>query len=193
MARHKEFDMTEVLDRAMDHFWRHGYDGTSMQELVHHVGIKAQSLYNAFGGKRDLYFAALKHYVNQGTVISTLEQTPSGKEAITNVFYELLADLDHPENRARGCFISNTCVELAPHDTEIAAFIERERIRMEDAYYLALTRARQQGDLGARYRDLRALARFLQNSHGGLMVTAKAATDMTVLKDIVSVTLSIFE
>ena len=79
MARHKEFDTTEVLTKAMEYFWRHGFDGSSMNELVQHVGIKAQSLYNTFGGKRDLYLSALKLYVNRSTVVATLEQTPSGK------------------------------------------------------------------------------------------------------------------
>lgn len=192
MARHKEFDTNEVLDRAMDFFWRYGYEGASMEKLVQHVGIKAQSLYNTYGKKRDLYFTALKHYVNRGSVIQTLEQTPSGKEAITKVFHDLLLRLDN-EDRSKGCFMFNTCVELAPHDAEIANFVEQERQRAELAYYHALTRAREQGDLSERFQDLRAVASFLNNAQGGLMVSAKAITDVSVLKDIVSVTLSIFD
>ncbi|TDF94758.1 TetR/AcrR family transcriptional regulator [Paenibacillus piri] len=192
MARHREFDTTEVLSKAMEYFWKHGYEGTSIQELVNHVGVKAQSLYNTYGGKRDLFFAALKHYVNQSTVIHTLERTPSGKEAITQVFREVLASLAHTD-RSRGCFVNNTCVELAPHDPEIADFLEKERIRLERAYYDALTRAREQGELNERYQDLTALARSLNNAQGGLMVTAKTISDMTVLEDIVRVNLSIFD
>lgn len=192
MARHKEFDPAEILAKAMEFFWKHGYHGASMQELVQHVGIKAQSLYNAFGGKRDLYLAALKYYVNQSMVIQKLEQTPSGKEAVTKVFQELLESLSQPD-RVKGCFMVNTCVELAPHDREIADFIEKERNRVEQAYYLALTRAKDQGDLHERYQDLRALARYLNNAQGGLIVTAKSVSDTAVLEDIVRVTLSIFD
>lgn len=192
MARHKEFDTTEVLAKAMDYFWRHGYEGTSVQELVQHVGIKAQSLYNAYGGKRDLYFAALKYYVNQSTVIHTLERTASGKEAIAKVFHDLLASLADSD-RSRGCFICNTSVELAPHDPEIAEFIEKERTRMEHAYYHALIRAKERGEINKSHQDLMALARFLHSMHGGLMVTAKTVTDMAVLEDIVRVALSKFE
>lgn len=192
MARHKEFDTAVVLDKVMDYFWQHGYDGTSIQDLVNHVGIKAQSLYNTFGGKRDLYFAALKNYVNQSTVIHTLEQTPSGKEGITKVFHDVLDGLAHSD-RTKGCFMSNTCVELAPHDPVIAEFIEMERTRVERAYYHALARAKEQGDLHERHQDLVALARFLHNAQGGLTITAKTVSDMTVLEDIVRVTLSIFD
>lgn len=193
LARHKEFDTTEVLTKAMEYFWRHGYDGSSMNELVQHVGIKAQSLYNAFGGKRDLYLAALKLYVNQSTVIATLEQTPSGKQAITKVFHDLLSSLAQPEHRAKGCFMVNTCVELAPHDAEIADFVEKESKRVEDAYLLALSRAKEQGELADRHQDLRALARYLNNAQSGLIVTAKSVSDPAVLEDIIRVTLSIFD
>lgn len=192
MARHKEFDTTEILTKAMEFFWKHGYEGTSMQELVQHVGIKAQSLYNAYGGKRDLFFTALKHYVNQSTVIATLTRPPSGKQAVTSVFRDLLASLSQPD-RTKGCFMINTCVELAPHDPELADFIEKERIRVEEAYYFALTCAKERGELNSRYQDLRALARYLNNAQGGLIVTAKTVSDTAVLEDIVRVTLSIFD
>lgn len=172
MARNKKFDTGEVLDKAMEYFWQHGYEGTSIQDLVNHVGIKAQSLYNTYGGKRDLFFAALKNYVNQSTVIHTLEQTHSGKEAITKVFHDLLEDLTHSD-RTRGCFMFNTCVELAPHDSEIAEFIEKERTLVERAYYAALVRAKEQGDLKEPHEDLQALARFLHNAQGGLRLPLK--------------------
>ncbi|MCC3375087.1 TetR/AcrR family transcriptional regulator [Cohnella sp. REN36] len=192
MSRRKEFDMTEVLDKATDYFWQHGYEGTSIQDLVQHLGVKAQSLYNAYGGKRDLFLASLRNYVRQSTVISTLEQTASGKEAIVKVFRDLLDDLARSECK-KGCFMFNTSVELAPHDPEIAEFIEKERTRSELAYYQALLRAKEQGDIPKRHSDLMALARYLHNAQGGLTVTAKTVSDPSVLEDIAKVTLSIFD
>jgi len=192
VARPKEFDMTEVLSKAMDVFWQHGYEGTSIQDLVDYVGIKAQSLYNTYGGKRELFFAALKHYANQQTIINILEHTPSGKEAITKVFRDMITTSTDTD-RKKGCFMINTCVELAPHDPEIAKFIDQESMRVERAYYHALTRAWEQGEINKNHKDLTALARFLNNAHGGLVVTAKTVTDMNVLEDIVRVTLSILD
>jgi TetR/AcrR family transcriptional repressor of nem operon len=192
MARHKAFDEAAVLDRAMEYFWLHGYEKTSIQDLVKNLGVKVQSLYNTFGSKRDLYRAALKHYVRKSDAIAILEQTPSGKEAIVKVFRDALDSIARSDCR-KGCFIANTAVELAPHDPEIAAWIEQERLRAEKAYYNALVRAREQGDLPERHHNLVALARFLHNAHGGLMVTAKTVRDMAVLEDIVQVTLSIFD
>ncbi len=38
MARHKEFEVNEVLDKAIQLFWEQGYEKTSMQELVEFMG-----------------------------------------------------------------------------------------------------------------------------------------------------------
>jgi TetR/AcrR family transcriptional repressor of nem operon len=192
VARPKEFDTEDILSKAMELFWQHGYEGTSIQDLVDYAGVKAQSLYNTFGGKRELFFAALRHYANQKTVIEILEKTPSGKEAITKVFRDIVTASSEAE-RKKGCFMINTCVELAPHDPEIARFIEKESTHVEQAYYHALTRAKEQGELYERHQDLMALARFLNSAHGGLVVTAKTVSDLTVLEDIVRVTLAILD
>jgi len=62
MARPREFDKQVVLDRAMDVFWRLGYDGASMSELTTHMGINSPSLYAAFGNKRALFDQVLDRY-----------------------------------------------------------------------------------------------------------------------------------
>ncbi|MET0650079.1 MAG: TetR family transcriptional regulator, partial [Pyrinomonadaceae bacterium] len=36
MARHKEFDRDEALQRAMEVFWSRGYEAASVGELVKH-------------------------------------------------------------------------------------------------------------------------------------------------------------
>ena len=41
MARHKEFERDEALQKAMEVFWARGYEATSMQNLVEHMGARA--------------------------------------------------------------------------------------------------------------------------------------------------------
>lgn len=65
MARPKTFEDAEVLDRAVQVFWTHGYEGSSIADLEEATGLGRQSLYNTFGDKRRLFLAALKHYMEQ--------------------------------------------------------------------------------------------------------------------------------
>ncbi|HRV92857.1 MAG TPA: helix-turn-helix domain-containing protein, partial [Anaerolineae bacterium] len=60
MARPREFDENEVLDKAMDLFWQKGYEATSIQELLTAMGISRGSLYDAFGDKHALFLAVLE-------------------------------------------------------------------------------------------------------------------------------------
>jgi TetR/AcrR family transcriptional repressor of nem operon len=62
MARTREFDTDAALARAMDVFWCHGFEGTSIQDVVEATGVQRGSLYAAFGNKEGLYLAVLDRY-----------------------------------------------------------------------------------------------------------------------------------
>ena len=59
MARQKEFDLEEVLDKAVALFRQRGYAATGVEDLVSYLGIGRGSLYATFGSKHGLYLAAL--------------------------------------------------------------------------------------------------------------------------------------
>src|SRR5205807_10090861 len=65
MARPKEFDTDVALDEAMELFWSKGYEATSMSDLVEHLGLARQSVYDTFGDKHAIYMAALRRYCEQ--------------------------------------------------------------------------------------------------------------------------------
>src|ERR671919_2716556 len=67
MGRPREFDVDVALDRALDVFWRNGYEGTSIAELTEAMGINPPSLYAAFGNKENLFRKALDRYAEQRT------------------------------------------------------------------------------------------------------------------------------
>ena len=61
-GRPREFDADEALDRALEIFWRKGYEGASLAELTEAMGINRPSLYAAFGNKEALFRRALDRY-----------------------------------------------------------------------------------------------------------------------------------
>src|SRR5512134_1716882 len=73
MVRTKQFDRHAVLDEAMEVFWERGFHATSIQDLVDRLGVNRQSLYDTYGGKDQLFLAALERYREiQGTPVRRL-------------------------------------------------------------------------------------------------------------------------
>ena len=89
MARPREFDEEEVLDRALDVFWRRGYGATSVEDLTAATGLGRGSLYAAFGDKETLFLTCLRRYHLRGQeVVSQALQQPDPRQAITKLFVE---------------------------------------------------------------------------------------------------------
>lgn len=193
MARSKEFDTTLVLHRAMEVFGHYGYEGTSLQILLDGLGIARQSLYDTYGTKRDLFVKAVRHYVDEksSAVVTYLERTESVKKSISDIFYEIVATLQDEERR-KECFILYSAIDQVPHDPEIAALFEQDRVRLENALYQALVRAQNQGELSPD-QDVRALARYLYHARYALTQAAKLTNDPKTLEEITAVTLTVLE
>src|SRR5258708_34443720 len=70
LGRPRSFDIDRALDRALQVFWRKGYEGTSLSELTKAVGANRPSLYAAFGDKEPPFRKALDRYL-EGPAAST--------------------------------------------------------------------------------------------------------------------------
>lgn len=193
MARTKEFEPDEALERAMNVFWQYGYDGTSMQMLVDHMDINRSSLYDTFGDKRKLYLAALDRYGQavHGHVAAHFDQETPVREAFRR-FFEEAVDTFASDPNHRGCFVSNATVDQTPHDLDTAKRTKASLEIMEEIFYRALAQAKERGEL-TDGQDPRRLARYLLNAFTGIRVTVKAIQDRSILQDIVDATLSILD
>jgi TetR/AcrR family transcriptional repressor of nem operon len=193
MARHKEFDRDETLHKAMEVFWSRGYEAASIQDLVKHMGINRQSLYDTFGDKHALYLLALDRYreVEGRRIFELLEQPGSVKKSLRRLF-EGIVEGSLGDRQRRGCFMGNATSELAGRCKETAARTCSNMAATEEALYRTLLRGKKEGEL-KNLRDLRAVARFLSSSLQGLALMAKATQHRKTLDDVVKVTLSVLD
>ncbi|MFI5780116.1 TetR/AcrR family transcriptional regulator [Nocardia sp. NPDC051570] len=184
MGRAKEFDPDVVLRAAMELFWRKGYEATSVQDLVEHLGLGKGSLYGAFGGKRELYLKAVERYAEDARqgMLDRLSGTDSPLEGVRDFvrWYarDSLADSDH-----KGCLLTNTAVEL-PGDDAAVRVVAGGLDLLETMLTSALLRARAQGELSAD-RDPAALARYLVTVLQGIRVVGKTSLRERLLQDAV--------
>jgi TetR/AcrR family transcriptional repressor of nem operon len=193
MGRHKEFNREEVVRKAMEVFWTRGYEGASIEDLVNHMGINRQSIYDTFGDKHALFLLALDRYqeIQSRKVFAVLERPGSAKKNLRQFFEETVARALSAEGR-RGCFVGNSMSELAGRCKETATKTCHSVAIAEEIFRRALERGREQGEL-PHVRDTRAVARFLYSNLQGLLLMAKATRDRKLLNDVVKVTLSVLD
>jgi TetR/AcrR family transcriptional repressor of nem operon len=193
MGRHKEFDREAVLDRAMEAFWAKGYEATSVQDLLDEMGINRGSFYDTFGDKHSLFLAAIDRYYDNvlARTRAQLGAPGSPREAIVRAMRDV-ADCALGDARRRGCFVTNSAVELAPHCAETAARVAGCYEATEDAFYDAIVRAQRAGEVPPE-RDARALARFITCGLQGLLVVSKVNPDPATHEDVVRVMASTLE
>jgi TetR/AcrR family transcriptional repressor of nem operon len=192
MARTKEFNEDKALDKAMEIFWYKGYNGTSAQDLVTHLGLSRSSLYDTFGDKQKLFAQSLKKYQKQSQdqVVHLFETSENIKETLHDIFKQ--AVVESLEDRiTKGCFMVNSSIELAMHDQEIAKIVQNNGQTMEDVFTKAVQKGQDLGQISKKL-EARALARFIFNNYSGIRVLARSGEkDKQVYDDIVKTMLSV--
>lgn len=112
MARKKEYIEEDVIEKAMQLFWKNGYATTSMKMLENEMGINKFSIYSSFGSKNDLFLESIKCYKKKlSLILDKLENSNNGIKGIEQYFNDFL-EFSKEENIAKGCLITNTAIEL---------------------------------------------------------------------------------
>lgn len=188
MARPKSFNQDQALEKAMHLFWEKGFEATSIQDLVEHLGINRQSIYDTFGDKKEFFLKCLELYRNRDAdeKLSNLEHQ-NVQEVFSNIFDFLIEEFINDD---RGCLMANSTLELANRDKEVARIVCSNLENQEANFKQLLVAAQKKGELSPD-KNPEALARYLFNSIQGLRVTAKASANRARLEDIAKITLSV--
>src|ERR1700688_3300378 len=149
IGRPRSFDTDAALDRALQVFWRKGYEGATLSDLTKAVGVNRPSLYAAFGGKEALFRKALDRYLD-GPAAYTQEalKEPTARAVIEHLLRGA-ADLNTARRNPGGCLM----VQGALAGGEAADSIRQELVACHAAGEVALRRrlqrAKSEGDLPA--------------------------------------------
>lgn len=191
MARNKEFDENEALRKAMELFWQQGYEKTSMNDLVNHMGVHRRSIYDTFGDKRTLFMSALTHY--EEVIMMKIKKKIESELPVKQVIREVFEMVIYPNNNQPiGCFSVNAAVELSLLDQEVATKITEMFTKTETLFYELLKHGQEQGEL-SKHHDIKGLSYFLHNALVGIRVLVKTTDDKQKLESIIDLTLSTLE
>ena len=193
MARPREFDEVTALEAAIECFWDRGYEATSVRDLAGKMRISGQSLYNAYGDKRALFAQALEHYLDHSAraLIEELESSLPPKQAVRRFIEEIVAR-SVSDGERRGCFLINSALEVAPHDSELGALIADRLGEIEAFFYRSIKAAQAKGTV-PRDRSAKDLARLLLGVVLGIRVLARSKPQRALLEGVARPALALLD
>lgn len=191
MPRQKEFDIDETLEKAMTLFWKKGFKGTSISALVKDLGINRASLYDTFGGKEQLYKAAVSKYLenNKYNTQNFLFKHEDVKDGFTQLFYQSIENCI-ATNDNRGCMFVNSVTELLPNNPEFYPILAANKKQMEEIFSSCIQNGQEKGIIN-KSKDPDTLSNFFFTIYAGLNVSTKIEADKEKLYILVDTALDI--
>jgi AcrR family transcriptional regulator len=188
VGRPREFDVDEVLERAMRVFWARGYDGTSLTDLTGAMGITKSSMYAAFGNKEQLFRKAVERYAEGPAAYSTRVLREPTARAVAEAFLRGAVRTTTSPGSPAGCLSVQGALALSeqsrPAHDALVDWRNDTGVRLEERF----RRAVEEGDL-SRDADPGRLARFIMTTGFGIAVQAANGLGTEELDEIVDTAL----
>ncbi|GAA2386071.1 helix-turn-helix domain-containing protein [Streptomyces glaucosporus] len=165
MGRPRTFDEERAVESAAELFARHGYEGTSVDDLVTAIGVHRGSLYKVFGSKRGLYLTALRRHLDRHVLplAGRVAAAPDPVRALT-------AAADAYDSGPAAGLLLLAQAETAHRDPEVAALTAEGFGALEEA--IAAVLAASDGPAAEAGPDL---ARALTAAVLGLRLRSRTA------------------
>ncbi|MFZ3216083.1 MAG: TetR/AcrR family transcriptional regulator [Candidatus Acidiferrales bacterium] len=182
-GRPRAFDADAALQRALDVFWRKGYEGTSLTDLTTAMGVNRPSLYAAFGNKEKLFRKVLDLYARDAvTFAREALQEPTARAVVEQYLCrnaEALGNRDYP----RGCLVVHGALACGETAEPIRRELIARRAASEAALRRRLERAKSEGDLPADSNP-GDLARYVAAVSQGMAVQATGGASRAELRRV---------
>lgn len=171
-GRPLSFDRETALEKAMELFWRLGYEATSISALTAAMGINPPSLYTAFGDKEKLYLEAVQRYQdgpgNVGLVLMHGATARASVSALLDANASELVNAAHPP----GCMVVGAALGGGSASDSLQADMRQRRCMVEAAVRARIERGLTEGDVAAG-TDAAALAKYYMTVIQGMTVQAR--------------------
>jgi len=193
-GRPRSFDTEKALDRALEVFWRNGYQGSSLSELTLAMGISKPSLYAAYGDKESLYLKALQRYAALGAADAhcVLDGAGDARRAVEAYLRVTAAGLTDP-SRPGGCFVVNGSADCGTSATPpgVESALRSAMCQGEERLKARLRRAEADGQLPAD-TSVAELAQFFNSLIVGMGVLAKGGAKRAQLDTLIATAMRVW-
>jgi len=172
-GRPKGFIPEEALDRAVEMFWEHGYEGVDVDRIAHAVNVTKPALYRAFGDKPTLLFKAVERYaMTYGAPRMAAFQAEQDIHKAVTAFCEGAVSTATGEGRF-GCMMVAAALGQSERVAEIRSYFAKTLIASADLFAQRFEREMKAGNLTST-PSASVRARALIDLMQGLRLRAKA-------------------
>lgn len=173
MARQALYDRAETLDKALNLFWKKGYNATSIKDLEKALDMRPGSIYGAFGSKEGLFAEALALYarLSMEAFSASMAQAATPLAGLAAHVRGLACPPSAPPP-SRACLLVKTVLETPDDDPVLRPAAEAFMRDMEAAFRAAYREAQASGELAGE-ADPERLARRLQSEIFGFLAYAQ--------------------
>ncbi|TDV42524.1 TetR family transcriptional regulator [Pseudomonas helmanticensis] len=178
-GRPRAFDRDDAVDQAMQLFWQHGYDSTSLSLLKAELGggISAPSFYAAFGSKEALFDECVQRYLTTFAQVTEClwDETLPPRQAIETALRQsarMQCDDGHP----KGCMVTLGVMSApSPENAHVAQALTHSRARTRAGIIACVERGVSEGLL-ADDTNAAAIATVFDSFLQGISILARDDT-----------------
>lgn len=193
MSRPRKFDHDQVVGLAAGLFLLNGFEGTSMRDLIARTGLSSSSIYAAFGGKRGLYLAALKHAgAEERAQVEAALAGPGGVAGGLKALYGVLIERLLSGADRTVSLSARAALESSDGDPDVMAHLKAHVEDLRSLLAGRLEEAQAAGEVRLS-QDPRDLALFLLLSAFNLTFAIKLTRDKNSLEAFGAAALSTIE
>jgi AcrR family transcriptional regulator len=187
-GRPTNFNHEEALEKALQVFWSHGYEGTSMSALTEALGINKPSIYAAFGNKEELFRKVLAQYTTgPAAFVAEAMKEPSAR-LVVEKFLMRAVDFFSDKSTPNGCMIVQGALTCGQSSSKIQQELITYRNGIETMLTKRFDLAKTQGDLPPNL-NTKQLAKYIATIHQGMSVQATSGATREELIAIVEIAL----
>jgi AcrR family transcriptional regulator len=193
VGRPRSFDKEEALKKAMHVFWEKGYEGTSMADLIESIGMKAPSLYAAFGNKDAIFKEVVQKYlpIVVNGQLATLNNTSDIVEAVQKTLKECVRLFTSPDN-PHTCLIMTAAINASPEHQDHVVSLRAMREDYRNAWVKRFEIAEKERQLTGQLSP-QQLADFYVTLIQGMSLRAKDGANNEDLTRIAEIALKILK
>lgn len=185
-GRPRTFDPDVALRQALDVFWERGYEGTSLSDLAHAMGIASASIYACFGSKEELFRRVMALYGTTagGPPRRALSEQPTTRAAIHEMLRATADAITRPD-APHYCMLILAAPTGAVENHAVREFLAAGRRGQLSEITARLARGVADGDLEVPLADLDAIARFYATVVQGLSIQARDGATRAELETVI--------